>query len=62
MEEEILKKLDTKFIGRNLIVLEEIDSTQKYAKSIAEKAENGTIVIAKSQTVGIGTNRKKLVY
>ena len=57
MEEKIIKSLDTKIIGKNLIVLEEVDSTQKYIKEKAKQgAENGLVVIANNQTAGIGTN------
>lgn len=56
MEEEILKKLDTKFLGKQLIILEEIDSTQSYIKERADELPNGLVVIAKNQTAGKGTN------
>lgn len=49
------KKLDTKFLGQNLIILEEVDSTQKYIKNLKE-APDGLVVIAKNQTAGVGTN------
>ena len=52
-----MNKIDTKFIGRNLIILEEVDSTQKYIKEKAKHgAEDGLVVIANNQTAGIGTN------
>lgn len=54
--ENILKNLNTKIIGKNLIILEEVDSTQMYIKDIAANSPDGLVVIAKNQTAGIGTN------
>lgn len=52
--------IGTKFLGKNLIIFEEIESTQKYLKELdKEKAPNGMVVIAKNQTAGIGTNGRK---
>lgn len=60
MEEEILKKLNTKFIGRKLKIFEEIDSTQKYIKRLDKiDSKNGLVVVSKHQTSGIGTNERK---
>lgn len=53
-----LKKLKTKYLGRNIIFFEIIDSTQKKLKSL-KNLENGTIVIANNQTNGIGTHDRK---
>lgn len=53
--ENILKNLNTKILGKNLIVLEEVDSTQKYIKEIAKDAPNGLVVVTKNQIAGIGT-------
>lgn len=53
--ENILKNLNTEFLGRNLIILDEIDSTQKYIKNISKDAQNGLVVIARNQISGIGT-------
>ena len=54
---EIKEKLNTKFLGREIIYLEEIDSTQDYVKEKAkENAPSGLIVIAENQTKGKGTN------
>lgn len=48
------------FIGKNVIEFDEIPSTQKYAEKIVENnVENGTIIVAKYQTAGIGTHGRK---
>ncbi len=57
--EDILKNLNTKILGKNLIVLEEVESTQKYIKNILKEAPNGLVVVAENQTAGIGTNGRK---
>ena len=61
MEELILEKLKTKYIGRNIIYFDEIDSTQKEAKRRIknQNIQNGSIFIAKMQTDGIGTHNRK---
>lgn len=53
--EIIASALETKTLGRNIIVLEETDSTNSYAKRLAaEGAPHGTVVIAEGQTGGRG--------
>jgi BirA family biotin operon repressor/biotin-[acetyl-CoA-carboxylase] ligase len=53
--ERIKNELETDILGRKLIVLDEIDSTNNYAKQLArENAENGTAVVADYQTAGRG--------
>lgn len=60
MEIEVKRFLKTKFIGRNTIFFEEIDSTQIQAKKFAEnRVENGTIVLTENQTSGLGTHGRK---
>lgn len=55
-----LKNLKTKFIGRNFIYLETIDSTQKYIKERSiEELKNGSLVLAEIQTDGVGTHERK---
>ena len=52
-----MNKIDTKLIGKNLIILEEVNSTQKYIKEKAKQgADNGLVVLANNQTEGCGTN------
>ena len=56
MKIEEIKKAKTKKIGKQIEYYEQIDSTHKYAKTIAQKNENdGKIIIAEVQTDGIGT-------
>jgi BirA family biotin operon repressor/biotin-[acetyl-CoA-carboxylase] ligase len=53
--EEISCNLKTKFIGRKIIYRTEVSSTQDIAGKYAiDKAEEGTAVIAESQTLGKG--------
>lgn len=55
-----LKNLKTKFLGRNFLHFDVIDSTQKYIKekSISD-LPNGSIVVADTQSAGIGTHERK---
>lgn len=51
----ILSELNTETVGRNLVVLDKIDSTNNEAKRMAENgAAAGTLVISDSQTAGKG--------
>jgi BirA family biotin operon repressor/biotin-[acetyl-CoA-carboxylase] ligase len=53
--EEIEPYLNTKFIGKNIIHFDSIDSTNSRAKQFAESADaDGTIVISEEQTSGRG--------
>ncbi len=53
--EEIRKQLLTERLGRKLHYLSEIDSTNNYARNLAEQgAMEGEVVIAESQTRGKG--------
>lgn len=55
--DEIKEKLNTKFLAKEIIYLEEIDSTQDYIKEKAkENAPSGLVVVAENQTKGKGTN------
>ena len=52
---EISRRLDTGRIGRPLIFLESVDSTNEYVKKLAaEGAADGTVVVARQQTGGRG--------
>jgi len=52
---ELLTKLETREFGRNLKLLDEVDSTQNVARRLAEEgAPQGTLVIAERQTQGRG--------
>lgn len=53
--EEIGSRLHTKWMARNCIHLDSVDSTNNYAKRIAEEgAADGTLVMAELQTGGKG--------
>lgn len=55
-----LLNLDTKYIGRNLIYYESIDSTQSEAwRQVKKKVENGTVIFANMQTNGMGTHGRR---
>lgn len=55
MEKWISDNLKTKFIGRKIFYFKEIDSTNTFAKTLAEKdKEEGTVVIAEKQNAGRG--------
>ncbi len=58
MKQELLGKLNTQILGKNVIYYENIDSTQLKAKEIKDIMKNGTIIIANSQTAGIGTHER----
>ncbi|MFY0696521.1 MAG: biotin--[acetyl-CoA-carboxylase] ligase [Balneola sp.] len=51
------QELATSWVGQELILLKEIDSTNNYAKQI-EKAIPGTVVLAEDQTAGKGQHKK----
>lgn len=46
--------LNTEYIGKNVIHFETIGSTNDYAKSIADNADDGTVIISEEQTKGKG--------
>lgn len=58
MKQKILDNLNTKYIGRNIIYYDIIDSTHKEAKRLTDNKEvpNGTLIVANMQTNGIGTH------
>lgn len=54
-EPAIEKYLKTSVIGKNLIVLDEVGSTNDYLKKLgADGCENGTVAVAREQTQGKG--------
>lgn len=53
--EEIVSRLKTTWMGQPCLYLEQVDSTNNYAKKIAEEgASSGTLVVAREQTAGRG--------
>lgn len=51
-----IKNAKTKVLGKEVIYYEQINSTQEKAKKmLCENIENGSLIIADSQTNGIGT-------
>jgi BirA family transcriptional regulator, biotin operon repressor / biotin---[acetyl-CoA-carboxylase] ligase len=53
-KENILHELKTNFIGKDIIHFDTIDSTNNYAKIIANDKEDGTIIISEEQISGRG--------
>lgn len=56
MDIEKIQNAKTKYIGKEIHFLKEIDSTQTEAKRNVTKYSNGTIIIADVQTKGKGTH------
>lgn len=53
--EELEPLLDTGFIGRNIVYMETVDSTNSYAKKAAEVFfTEGTVIISEEQSLGRG--------
>ncbi len=62
LPEEIKSGLRTRFLGREIIHLPEVDSTQAKAKELAEKgAKEGTLVLTEKQTRGRGRRLREWV-
>lgn len=58
-EEEVMHKLQTKIIGKKIIYLKTVDSTNNYAKKMIKKGyPEGTIIISKIQTKGKGRKNR----
>ena len=59
---EITSNLKTQFIGRRAYYFDEIDSTQTRAlEMLKEDAINGTIIVAKTQTSGLGRTKRRWI-
>lgn len=52
--ENISHNLSTEFIGKNIIHLDTVGSTNDYAKEIGNKVNGGTLIISEQQTKGKG--------
>lgn len=60
MKVKIQEKIISEVIAKNIIYFDELDSTQKYAKKLAEEGiENGTMILTNNQIDGIGTHERK---
>ncbi len=60
MKVKTQEKITSEVIAKNIIYFDELDSTQKYAKKLAEEGiENGTMVLTNNQIDGIGTHERK---
>ncbi|HHH79949.1 MAG TPA: HTH domain-containing protein, partial [Thermoplasmatales archaeon] len=58
--EEVYPKLNTKIIGKNLYYFKTLSSTNLYAKELISKgAEEGTVVVADTQTKGKGRKNRE---
>ncbi len=61
-EHLIASKLTASVLGKRIIVLDEIDSTNNYAKELTAKDKsNGTIIVADRQTAGKGRMGRSFV-
>lgn len=56
---EVVRELKTRRVGKKAHYFDEIDSTQRYALSIASGDEDGSVVIAESQTHGTGRQHRR---
>ena len=62
MNIEKIKTANTKYLGKEIIYKEEMDSTQDLAKDIAKKEfKNGTLILADKQNRGRGTQGRSWV-
>lgn len=62
MNLEKIKSANTKYLGKEIIYQEEMESTQDFAKKLAkENGKNGTIVITDNQTKGRGTKGRNWI-
>ncbi|MCC3870081.1 biotin--[acetyl-CoA-carboxylase] ligase [Terrisporobacter mayombei] len=52
--QNIYHNLKTEFIGKNVIHLESVDSTNDYLKKVGDDVQEGTVVISEEQTKGKG--------
>ena len=52
--QNIYRNLKTKFIGKNVLHFETIDSTNDYAKKIGNELIDGSVIISEEQTKGKG--------
>jgi BirA family biotin operon repressor/biotin-[acetyl-CoA-carboxylase] ligase len=56
----IQRDLDTRFLGRNVVCYDRLDSTNAVSIQLAQEgAPEGTLVVAEEQTAGRGRHRRK---
>lgn len=53
-EEHILSGLETRWLGRDLLLFDRVASTNELASSLARKGSGGSVILAESQTGGRG--------
>ncbi|MFZ1315863.1 biotin--[acetyl-CoA-carboxylase] ligase [Methanothrix sp.] len=53
-EERILSGLETRWLGRDLLLFDRVASTNELASSLARKGSRGSVILAESQTGGRG--------
>ena len=51
-KDKILSGLETRWLGKDLRLFARIESTNEVARSLAQKGENGTVVLAETQSKG----------
>ena len=55
-----IKNSNTKYLGKNILYFDELESTQDLAKQLVkENVKNGTVILTDYQTKGKGTNDRK---
>ncbi len=58
--EAIRRDLDTRFLGRNVVCYDRVDSTNAVSRQLAQEgAPEGTLVVAEEQTAGRGRHRRQ---
>lgn len=50
-----IKKANTRYLGKNILYYEELESTQILAKELIKNKKENTLIITDNQTNGIGT-------
>lgn len=52
--QKIERNLNTEFIGKKILFLDSVDSTNEFAKRVAHKHDEGVLIISEEQTAGKG--------
>ncbi len=60
-EQLISAKVNASVLGKQIIVLDEVDSTNNYAKIVSNDMPNGTVIVADKQTGGKGRMGRSFV-